>query len=104
MSSARTITLHVRGAEFTLAPDNVSIAEKSIIRKAIGCSYEVMLSPENKGEEQLVMLWWIARRGDGEVGLTWARALEEWPSDLTPEEFADMVTEGDATEDDSPEA
>ncbi|CAB5217883.1 hypothetical protein UFOVP209_27 [uncultured Caudovirales phage] len=101
MAAQQVMTITLRGIDYRLAIGNVPIAEKMIVRKATGLPFEAFLTEGQIGSDSVAVLWWLARRADGEIGLTWTQAANEWPSDLTADDLE--VTMEDASGDD-PEA
>lgn len=101
----RILTIRVRDESWTLAIGNVSVAEKFAVRKATGLPLEAFLTDEDKfGEDSVVLLWWLARRANGEDGLSWPDALSEWPADLTDGDLVIDVAESPDEKADDPEA
>jgi hypothetical protein len=74
----------------TLAPNNIPMSEKLIVRKATGLPFEAFLADEDKiGADSVAVMWWLARRANGEPMLTWKQASEDWPTDLKAEDATD---------------
>ena len=90
------LAFRVNGELFTIAPNLVSIADRAIVRKAVGVPLGELLSSVDN--DSIIVLWWLCRRNRGEIGLTIKRAEQEWLDlDLdysNPEQF-EMV-EGSA--------
>lgn len=93
--------IRVKDRTLDLSGD-VSIKEKIAVRLATGLPFEAFLSTgEGKiGEDSLVVLWWLARRHNGEPNLAFDTSCAEWPSPLQAEDLDVTVIEGD---DDDPE-
>lgn len=79
---ARTfMRVQVKDDEYDLIPD-LSIQERFVVRSATGLPFEAFLPKRNTnsvGEDSLFVLWWIARRQNGEPALSFARAEMDWP-------------------------
>jgi hypothetical protein len=101
MSQQQVMTITLRGIDYRLAVGNVPIAERMIVRKATGFPFEAFLTEGQIGSDSVAVLWWLARRAEGEIGLTWTQAMAEWPTDITADDLE--VTMEDATGED-PEA
>ena len=102
-AAATILTITIRGETHTLAPNNLALTERLIVRKATGgLSFESFWNGEQTiGLDSLQVLWWLARRGGGEWQLTLTRAVEDWPADLSIDEI-EVTT--DDPEGDDPEA
>lgn len=104
LAGAKTVvTITVRGESHSVAPMNLPLSETLVFRKATGgMSVESFWSGEQSiGIDSVKTLWWLARRADGEFSLTLARAWDEWPDDLAPDELDVSVADPEA---DTPEA
>lgn len=66
----------------TIAINNIPMKERFICRKATGFPISAFWSEDHIDIDSLVVLWWMARRLNGEASLTIAQAEEEWPFDL----------------------
>jgi hypothetical protein len=84
-----------------LIPDAVPFKERQIIRKAAGSPLEEYLGAF--GLDSLQVLWWVARRQNGDQFLTLDRALEEWPENVGPDDI-DLAEDDGEPEATSPEA
>jgi hypothetical protein len=100
---AEIITIRVKEyAAVTLAPGNVPLGEKMIVRKATGLPFEAFFADGNTiGEDSVAVLWWLARRAGGEPMLTWTQVEKEWPDNLTVDDID--VEMSDAEGDPDPE-
>lgn len=91
----------------TLAPALLPSRERMICRKATGLPWSAFWEENAIDEDSLRVLWWLARRMNGEVTLTWERADAEFPRDLTADEVDVDLDDGDDGDsgggDDSPE-
>jgi len=87
----------------TLAINLLSMTDKLAVRKATGLPFESFLGEGVFGEDSLVVVWWLARRKNGEAVLSFHEAAEQWPAELTAEDIDVHV--GDPSDDaDDPEA
>lgn len=102
--SKQTMTIRVGDfSAVTLAPGNVSLAEKMVVRKATGLPFEAFLGDEDKiGADSVAVLWWLARRAGGEPMLTWKQVESEWPANLTEDQIDVEVDDPEGADD--PEA
>lgn len=88
----------------TLAVGIMPMRERIICRKATGLPFEAYWSTADAiAIDSVMVLWWLARRANGEATLTFDAAAAEWPADLLPEEIDVDVNEPDPEADD-PEA
>ncbi len=71
-------------AENTLAINNLPMRERLICRKATGLPFASFWSEDRIDIDSVVVLWWLARRAQGEVNLTFDGAVKEWPDDMVP--------------------
>lgn len=87
----------------TLAVNLLTMPDKLAVRKATGMPFEAFWGSETVGEDSLVVLWWLARRKNGEALLSFQQAAAEWPLDLGADDIDIHVgpVEDDA---DDPEA
>lgn len=87
-----------------LAINNIPIRERVICRKATGLPLAAYWSGEDRIDlDSVVVLWWIARRMNGEATLTFDQAADQFPLDLGIDEI-DMAIDAPDAEDDDPEA
>jgi hypothetical protein len=87
----------------TIAPGNVPMRERIICRKATGLPLAAFWAEDLIDIDSLMVLWWLARRLNGEATLTFDQAAEQWPGDLSADELDVTMGEPDAEADD-PEA
>jgi hypothetical protein len=82
-----------------------TIKEKMAVRFATGLPYEAFVADERSlGEDSFAVLWWLARRQNGEPQLSFDQAASEWPNDLTPDDVAcEAITPDEEPENDHPE-
>lgn len=87
----------------TLAVNLLTMTDKIAVRKATGLSFESFVDGDTFGEDSLMVLWWLARRKNGEALLPFQVAAEQWPTDLDAEAIDVHVGPADPEADD-PEA
>jgi hypothetical protein len=101
-SSLATIT--IRGETHKLAIGTIPLREKSAVRRQTGLPFETFWTDSDHiGEDSIAVMWWLARRANGEPNLSYSEVEEQWPSDLTEEDIQFEVETPDG-EDDHPEA
>lgn len=71
----------------TLAINLLTPLDKIAVRKATSLPFESFWGEDSVGEDSLVVLWWLARRKNGEDLLSFRDAAAQWPSDLDADEF-----------------
>jgi len=89
IDAAQTILqIRVKDQTLTLAPNNLSMAERAAVRKqCYGLPFEAYWSGEQAiGLDSIQVMWWLARRAHGEPNLLFRTVEETWPSDLTPDD------------------
>lgn len=59
-----------------------TIAEKMAVRLATGLPFEAFFAhgQQSFGEDSLVVLWWLARRQNGEPRLSFDEVATSWPT------------------------
>jgi len=87
--------------EYRLAANNISLGEKEVVLQQTKRSFESWMSEEAQGELSLAVLWWLARRSEGERRLSWSDVKSQWPTNITDRVSVDAVD--DDGESDSPE-
>lgn len=86
----------------------LELREKFVVRSATGLPFEAFMPAEQErefGEDSLFVIWWLARRQNGEPGLSFAMAEKEWAAlELAEGDLeASMVNlDDEPAEDDSP--
>lgn len=85
---------------------NISMREKFALRSATTLPIEAFLpnSEVGFGSDSLFVLWWLARRQNGETNLPFFQAEAEWPEDLTEKDLDLSIVDLDDEEIDSPES
>jgi hypothetical protein len=82
----------------------VSLKEKFAVQVATGRPIEFFWSEEDRvGETSFSLLWWLARRANGEPGLSFEQHLAEWPTDLTADEVSVEIVADDGEPTSDPE-
>lgn len=104
-AAQRVLRVTISGDTRTLAPDNIPFAEQVAVRKACGgLPFSAFWGGGDLiGEDSLQVLWWLARRANGEPNLQLRTVLDEWPNPLQPDDFQVELVEPDE-EDVDPEA
>lgn len=82
-------------------PMQMTIGEKFAVRTATGRPFEAYFGDGMFGEDSLCVLWWLARRANGEPNLSWADHLRQWKPVDKPDDV-DLVLIDDDEEGDSP--
>jgi len=103
-AAARILRITVCGETRTLCPDNMPFDEQVAVRKACGGLPFTAFwgGGATVAEDSLQIMWWLARRANGEPGLQLGTVLNEWPEVLNPDDFGVELDEpGD--EDTDPE-
>ncbi len=80
---SKIMVLTVGGVDYRLALGNIPLGEKEAVLQQTRRSLEQWTAEEAQGELTIAVLWWLARRAEGERRLTWAEARDQWPEDLT---------------------
>lgn len=102
------IRIRVKEREMDLMM-SLTIQERFVVRAATaGLPFEAFLPQQSGreiGEDSLFILWWVARRQNGEPNLPFAQAEAEWPTDLSDKDidFTIVDLDDEPEEGDSPE-
>lgn len=96
--TSKRFRITVRGRTLELS-QHLTLNEKMAVRLGTGIPFEQFFVSETRiGEDTVAVLWWLARRKNGEPGLAWAKFANEWetitPDDLDVEEIDDDADEG----------
>ena len=113
-AARQIMTITVRGATdrkgrpidetHTLAIGIIPMRERVICRKATGLPVESFVAHEDRiGLDSIAILWWLARRANGEINLRYEQAMDEWPKQIGEDDIEVEVEEPDEDADD-PEA
>jgi len=99
-AAQRVLRITVCGDTRTLAPDNIPFGEQIAVRKACGgLPFSAFWGGGSTvAEDSLQIMWWLARRANGEPALQLQTVLDEWPEVLNPDDFnveLDEPDEGD---------
>jgi hypothetical protein len=96
------VTITIRDDTKRIAPFNLPLGESLAVRKATGgLSIESFWSGSQAiGADSVKMLWWLARRAEGEHRLTLDEVWDQWPDDLGPDE---LIVEVEEAKGDDPE-
>lgn len=102
---AARFRIRVRDQTFELTT-NVTLKEKIAVRLATGLPFEAFYAGENRvGEDSVCVLWWLARRQNGQPGLPWAQHEAEWPSPLVEGDIdLEVLDDDDGEATDNPES
>lgn len=84
--------------------NNIPMRERIICRKATGLPLAAFWSEDRIDVDSIMVLWWMARRLNGEAALTFDQAAEDWPLDLTEDELDIELGEPTDEDGDDPEA
>lgn len=90
----------------TIGIGNVPMRERLICRKTTGLPLTAFWAEDRIDIDSVMVLWWMARRLNGEATLTFDQAAADWPDGLDLENELDIVMddgEDDGSEDDDPE-
>lgn len=74
----RRYRITVKGHTLELAA-TLTLDEKMVVRLATGIPFDQFLLNETRiGEDTVAVLWWLARRANGEPRLAWSTFTAEW--------------------------
>jgi hypothetical protein len=87
-------------------PVPLPFKEKFAVRAATGLPFEQFWSGELKiAEDSFLIIWWLARRFDGEPNLPLSRVMEDWPDDIKAAGLSlDFIKDDGDEETDDPES
>jgi len=98
----RRFRITVRGVTLELAA-SLTLNEKMAVRLATGIPFDQFFVSESRiGEDTVAVLWWLARRANGEPGLAWSTFAAEW-STVAPEDLDVDLVDDDGEPSDDPE-
>lgn len=85
-------------------PASMTFHERAAVREATGLTLNDYLRKPD--EDSFQVLWWLARRYNGEPRLRLTAVTDSWPEDLSPDDVGlEMLDDGDLGEDvDDPES
>lgn len=100
---AKRFRITVKGRTLEL-PANLTLNEKMTVRLATGIPFDQFLVSETRiGEDTVAVLWWLARRANGEPNLAWSTFAGEWET-ISPDELdVDIIDDDDDEGADDPE-
>ena len=101
-ADAKVIRITNGGKTLEVQPSGLALSERFVIRHATGLPFEAFFrgGEESIGEDSIAVLWWVARRANGEPNLGFPQFIKDWVFD--PEGF-DIEVDEDDPEDDRPE-
>ena len=101
--SPTTLRMTIRGKTLELV-QNISTQEKFAVRFATGVPYDSFVAGEGRiGEDTFIVFWWLARRQNGEPNLPLQQVMDEWPTDLKPDDLEVVEVSDDEGDAESPE-
>ena len=82
-------------------PASLTLREKMAVRLATGIPFDqFFVSATRIGEDTVAVLWWLARRANGEPNLPWMTFEAEWEAVEVADVECDIVEDdGEATDD-----
>lgn len=106
--SRQFLRIRVQERELDFVPQ-IALKEKFALRAATGLPIEAFIPSGTEvgfGSDSLFVLWWLARRQNGEANLPFAQAEAEWPDTLTADDLDLTLVDLDGEEEDvdSPES
>lgn len=100
-AAQKVMTLTVGGESRNLAVGLVPMSERLAVRAATKMPFEAFLSDEDKiGSDSVLVLWWLARRANGEPGLSWGEIVAQ----TSVEDLMSAAVDIDEPDGDDPEA
>lgn len=94
-AATKRYRITVKGETLDL-PASLTLQEKMAIRLATGIPFDQFLLSETRvGEDTVAVLWWLARRANGEPGLAWKAFAEEWDTIEATDMNVDVVDDDD---------
>lgn len=97
------MALRIKDETRTLAIGSIPLQERLICRRVTGLPVNAFIGQNQFDIDSLQVIWWLAGRAAGDPFLTLDKVVDEWPDDLTPDDFELSVDEPDDGADD-PEA
>jgi hypothetical protein len=97
-----TLRMTMAGRTLEVQPSALSLEERFVIRSATGLPFEAFFAggEQSIGEDSIAVLWWCARRANGEPNLAFRQFIAEWVFDA---DNFDIEVDEDDGEDQSPE-
>lgn len=97
-SNRRFVKITLQGETKVLAMHLVPLSEKMAVLRETHMSFDKLVGDDNKtGEISVAVMWWLARRAEGDRSLSWSQVMESWPVGLTNDDIA--VDMGDSLDD-----
>lgn len=98
------LRIRIRDTTLDLVP-NLDLDEAFVVRSSNPGNLPIESFLGAFGMDSLFILWWVARRQNGEPKLSFKDAKAEWPTSLTEDEFDLIEVDLDGEPDnDSPES
>ena len=100
---SRVLRMTIHGKTLEFQPSAITLAERFNIRNATTLPFEAFFGGEEGrlfGSDSIAVLWWLARRHNGEPALSWQEFASGWTDDP---DFDVEAIEDDDPEDDRPE-
>lgn len=94
------VVLTVAGVKYQILPNTISLNEKERVIHETKLSIEQWAATQS--ELSMVVMWWLARRAEGERQLTWKQAKQQWPG-MDEFEYDVLDLDGDSHQADHPE-
>jgi len=98
-AATQRFRISVKGRTLEL-PATLTINEKMAVRLGTGIPFDQFLVSETRiGEDTVAVLWWLARRANGEPRLAWNTFAGEWEQ-IRPDDLeCDLVDDDDEVDD-----
>ena len=88
-------TMTLRGETLSCAFNNLPFEERALVRKSTGgLPISAYTGSMRIDEDSYQLLWWVARRMNGEKTLSLQNVLDEWPDDLTGDDVSVELDDG----------
>ena len=101
-AATKRFRISVKGRTLEL-PAVLTLHEKMTVRLATGIPFDQFLVSETRiGEDTVAVLWWLARRANGEPNLAWSTFAGEWEQ-ISPDDLDVDLVDDDDPEGDDPE-
>ena len=97
----RVLTLTVSGETLEFCPDNIPFGERMAVRKMTSLNYDAFWGVANESIidiDAFRVLWWLAKRANGNRGYPFASAVEDVETAFALNEFNVELTDVDAPE------
>jgi hypothetical protein len=97
-AASQVMSLTIRDETYRLGIGAISMAERSMVRKALDLPLESFLNVDRFGLDSLFVIWWLARRASGEPNLSFAEANAQFPTDLEASEIDLSLDDADGND------